>query len=135
MNQIGVNAWVWTSPPTDGWLTREAPRIKDLGFDAIELPVESPGDWDPEKTAELLDRLGLSATVCAAMSPGRDLLAEDSGVVGERGHTCATAWTRSVPWAAMLSEARSTLRWARRGGWSLESGGGSYAGWWRSYVH
>lgn len=81
VNPISVNAWVWKSPPTDEWLEAEAPRIRDLGFDAIELPVEEPGDWNPQRTAELLQDLGLEATVCAVMAPGRDFLDDDPEVV------------------------------------------------------
>ena len=80
-NPIGVNTWVWVSPPTDARLAALAPRIREWGFDIIELPVENPGDWDPDRTADLLAGLGLGATVCAVMPPGRDLLVEDPAVV------------------------------------------------------
>jgi D-psicose/D-tagatose/L-ribulose 3-epimerase len=36
--------------------------------------VETPGDWDPARTAEVLAAHGLSASVCVAMGPGRDLM-------------------------------------------------------------
>jgi len=80
-NPIGANTWIWVSPPTDERLAALAPRIKGWGFDLIELPVENPGDWDPARTAELLDGLGLGATVCAAMGPGRDLTTGDRETV------------------------------------------------------
>ena len=51
------------------------------GFGLIELPVEQPDDWDPERTAELLAGLGLAASVCAVMPPDRDLLVDDAEVV------------------------------------------------------
>ncbi|MQM27554.1 sugar phosphate isomerase/epimerase family protein [Glycomyces albidus] len=74
MTRIGVNTWVWASPLDDEALARLAPRVRDWGFDAIELPVESPGDWDPARAAELLERLGLAATVVLVMGPGRELV-------------------------------------------------------------
>lgn len=79
--RIGVNTWVWVSPLTDERLARLAPWVRDRGFGTIELPVESPGDWDPAKAARLLADLGLSATVCLVMGPGRELVAADPGTV------------------------------------------------------
>ena len=74
---LGVNTWVWTSPLTDTALERIAPRVSAWGFDVIELPVENPGDWDPRRARDLLDDLGLSATVVLVMGPGRELVATD----------------------------------------------------------
>ena len=73
MNPIGVNAWVWVSPPTDETIAALAPRVRDLGFDLLELGLENPGDWDPARMAEVFAANDLGATVCAAMGPGRDL--------------------------------------------------------------
>jgi D-psicose/D-tagatose/L-ribulose 3-epimerase len=81
VNQLGANTWIWTSPPTDGWLAVNVPRLKEMGFDLVELPVENPGDWAPGRTAELLQEHGLGAAVCAVMPPGRDLSTEDPEVV------------------------------------------------------
>jgi D-psicose/D-tagatose/L-ribulose 3-epimerase len=78
---IGANTWIWVSPLTDGVLADLAHRIAGWGFDVIELPVESPGDWDPRRTADLLAELGLGATVCAVMPPGRELVATSPDVV------------------------------------------------------
>ncbi len=73
MNPIGVNAWVFVSPPTDAALAEIAPRVKAMGFDVLELGVEQPGDWDPARTAELLAANGLGTALCAAMGPDKDL--------------------------------------------------------------
>jgi D-psicose/D-tagatose/L-ribulose 3-epimerase len=72
---IGANTWIWVSPLTDDALTDLAPRIAGWGFDVIEMPVENPGDWDPARAADLLGSLGLAATVCAVLPPGRELVA------------------------------------------------------------
>jgi D-psicose/D-tagatose/L-ribulose 3-epimerase len=77
MNPIGVNAWVWVSPPTDANIAEIAPRVKAMGFDLLELGVESPGDWDPVRVAEILATNGLSASLCAAMGEDRDLTDPD----------------------------------------------------------
>lgn len=71
---IGVNTWVWTSPLTDASLDRLAPRIAAMGFGAVELPLESVGDWSPHRARDLLDSLGLQGVVIGAMAPGRSLL-------------------------------------------------------------
>jgi D-psicose/D-tagatose/L-ribulose 3-epimerase len=83
MWSFGVNTWVWVSPLTDDELTRLAPRVREWGFDVIELPVEQPGDWNPVRAAELLDRLGLGATVCLVMPPGRELVDTDAATVAD----------------------------------------------------
>ncbi|MEH1167416.1 sugar phosphate isomerase/epimerase family protein [Micromonospora sp. CPCC 205539] len=82
---VGANTWIWVSPLTDARLADLAPRIRGWGFDTIELPIESPGDWDPDRTADLLAGLGLTATVCAVMPPGRDLVTDDLEVVERTG--------------------------------------------------
>ncbi|MEW5626794.1 sugar phosphate isomerase/epimerase family protein [Streptomyces hydrogenans] len=75
MAAIGVNTWVWDSPSTDASLARLVPRIAGWGFDTVELPVEHPGDWTPDRTAELLKLHGLDASVVLVMPPGRELVA------------------------------------------------------------
>jgi D-psicose/D-tagatose/L-ribulose 3-epimerase len=81
MNPIGANTWIWVSPLTDERLALLAPRIRDWGFDVIEMPIENPGDWDPGRAAELLSGLGLRATLCAVMPEDRDLSTSDSETV------------------------------------------------------
>lgn len=81
MNPLGANTWIWVSPLTDDRLSELAPRIAGWGFDVIELPIEQPEDWNPERARELLDGLGLGATTCAVMPPARDLLADDPSIV------------------------------------------------------
>lgn len=82
MRVIGVNPWVWASPVDDEALADLVPRIAAMGFDAVELPVENPGDWDPVRTRELLGSHGLAAVgVCAVTPPGRDLVNAPPGTV------------------------------------------------------
>ena len=81
MNPIGANTWIWVSPLTDERLATLAPRVRDFGFDVIELPIENAGDWDPARSRELLDELGLKATTAAVMTPERDLVSEDREVI------------------------------------------------------
>jgi len=81
MRVIGVNTWVWTSPLDDASLERIARRAAEMGFTGIELPVESPGDWDAHRARAVVDELGLTPFVVGAMAPGRDLVAAPAGRV------------------------------------------------------
>ncbi|EEP74876.1 sugar phosphate isomerase/epimerase [Micromonospora sp. ATCC 39149] len=82
MYAVGVNPWVWASPVNDQALAELIPRIASYGFDAVELPIEQPGDWDPVRTRDLLAAHGLvAAGVCAVTPPGRDLVNAAAAVV------------------------------------------------------
>ena len=78
---LGVNTWVWTSPLTDENLPGLARRIADLGFDAIELPLENVGDLDHDETAAVMRETALAPYVVGAMAPGRDLVADAPAAV------------------------------------------------------
>jgi D-psicose/D-tagatose/L-ribulose 3-epimerase len=86
VNPLGANTWIWVSPLTDERLARLAPMVKEMGFDVIELQVESPGDWDPGRAADVLSEHGLGASLCAVMPPGRDLLGTDSEVAATQDY-------------------------------------------------
>lgn len=79
---IGANPWIWTSPVTDKALEKIIPRLREWGFDAIELPVEDVGDWSPHRVRRLLDEHGLkAAAVIAVTSPGRELVEADAPTI------------------------------------------------------
>jgi D-psicose/D-tagatose/L-ribulose 3-epimerase len=78
--QIGINTWVWTSPLTTTEFARLAPRVSQMGFDLIELPIEGTGDIDYRSAAEIARSHGLAVSVCAAMGPDRDLVHPDSAI-------------------------------------------------------
>ncbi|TQM11506.1 sugar phosphate isomerase/epimerase family protein [Pseudonocardia kunmingensis] len=80
--RVGVNTWVWASPCDDATISALAPRVGEWGFDVLELPVEQLGDWDPARTAKVLGDVGLGASVCLVMPPGRELVAADAATVG-----------------------------------------------------
>ena len=44
--QFGVNTWVWTSPLSDAELAVLVPKVVEFGFDWIELPIETPDEFD-----------------------------------------------------------------------------------------
>jgi len=69
--QLGVSTWVWTSPATTEVLETLLPHIASLGFDVIELPIESVGQFDVARVGELARAHGLDVSVCAVIGPGR----------------------------------------------------------------
>ncbi len=79
--RFGANTWIWTSPLTNEGLDELAPRLRDWGFDLVELPVEQPGDWDPHHAAEILSEHGLAATIVVALGPGRELCGADEETI------------------------------------------------------
>jgi D-psicose/D-tagatose/L-ribulose 3-epimerase len=74
MSEIGVNTWVWTSPLTDADVAAMLRRIAGMGFDAVELPLENPGDLTVEVVRDALEETRLTPYVVGAMAPGRDLV-------------------------------------------------------------
>ncbi len=78
--KFGVNAWVWVSPCTTDELAALAPKVKKMGFDILEIPVEGTFDLDYAVGAQILKDNGLIGTMCAAMGPDRDLIHEDAKV-------------------------------------------------------
>jgi D-psicose/D-tagatose/L-ribulose 3-epimerase len=78
--QFGVNTWVWASPLTDDRLAELAPKVAAFGFDWIELPIETPGDFDYERAATVIRDSGLGVSVAAAMGPDRDLIHPDEAI-------------------------------------------------------
>jgi len=77
--KFGVSTWLWTSPFTTETISL-FPKIKAMGYDAVEIPVEYPEVIDGKKVKEALKRHGLEAIVCGAFGPTRDLTHEDPTV-------------------------------------------------------
>jgi D-psicose/D-tagatose/L-ribulose 3-epimerase len=78
--KFGVNAWVWDSPITVDVLKELAPLVKGMGFDILEVPLESIDDMDHRVGAQILRDHGLGVSTCAAMGPDRDLIHPDSAI-------------------------------------------------------
>ena len=103
---IAVNTWVWTSPLTDATLEPLARKAAGMGYQALELPLESVGDWDPARARDVLDDHGLASIVVGAMGPRRSLLAQagDVGATQDYLRSCIAAAVRaSGPSVASVS--------------------------------
>lgn len=80
MAQIGVNAWVWSSPVTTDEFGRLVPIVARMGFDLIEVGIESISDLDYGRAAVIARDHGLAVSVCAAMGPDRDFIHTDEKI-------------------------------------------------------
>ncbi|MEM7660037.1 MAG: sugar phosphate isomerase/epimerase family protein [Bacteroidota bacterium] len=79
MLSFGVSTWLWTSPFRTETVTM-LPKIKEMGFDAVEIPVEYPELIDGKEVKKALEDLELHPVVCAAFGPERDLTHSDPQV-------------------------------------------------------
>ncbi|MEX1031180.1 MAG: hypothetical protein WDZ91_14220 [Paenibacillaceae bacterium] len=69
--EIGVNTWVWVSPFRSATFNLLY-KIKEMGFDLVEIPVEDPELIDLSKLKQILNDTGLSVSVCGAFGPQRE---------------------------------------------------------------
>lgn len=77
--QFGVSTWLWESPFNTESVAL-FPKIRKMGFDLVEIPVEDPELIDGPKIMQALRDNGLKATVCGVFGPTKDLTHEDSAV-------------------------------------------------------
>lgn len=75
--KIGASTWLWVSPLTTDAAETLIPRIAEMGFEAVELPIEDPNLLDAKRIASLASDCGLEVSVCGAFGPGRDLTNPD----------------------------------------------------------
>ena len=80
-NPIGINTWNWVSPLTTENLKVYAPKIKALGFDVLEVPLEDVSYFDAPVVKQILEDNELGTTVCGAFGPSRDLASDDPAAV------------------------------------------------------
>jgi D-psicose/D-tagatose/L-ribulose 3-epimerase len=77
--KLGVSTWLWTSPFTSATVDL-FPKIRSMGYDVVEIPVEYPDLIDGLTVKNALEESGLQAVVCGAFGPSRDLTNEDPAV-------------------------------------------------------
>ncbi len=76
---FAVSTWLWTSPFSTETISL-FPKIKEMGYDAVEIPVEYPELIDGVKVKEALQQSGLKPVVCGAFGPNRDLTHDDPAI-------------------------------------------------------
>lgn len=77
--KLGVSTWLWTSPFTTESISL-FPKIKSMGYDAVEIAVEYPEKIDGTAVAKALEDNDLLPVVCGAFGPTRDLTHENPSV-------------------------------------------------------
>ncbi|MFC3414554.1 sugar phosphate isomerase/epimerase family protein [Algoriphagus hitonicola] len=74
--KFGVSTWLWTSPFNKETLSL-FPKIKEFGYDAVEIPVEDPSLISIGEVKKALADHGLEVVICGAFGTSRDLTHED----------------------------------------------------------
>ena len=74
--QFGVSTWLWESPFTTDTISL-LPKIKAMGYDLVEIPVEDPGLIDAITVRKALEDHGLKPLVCGVFGPTKDLTSDD----------------------------------------------------------
>ena len=71
--QFGANTFIWRSPFSTKTDLDLIDKIKQIGFDFIEIAVESSALIDLNALKSTLQEKGMKATVCGVFGPGRNL--------------------------------------------------------------
>jgi D-psicose/D-tagatose/L-ribulose 3-epimerase len=73
---FATTTWLWTSPFTTE-TTSLFSKIKGMGFDAVEIPVEDPELLHVPSVKQALEDHNLKPVICGAFGPTRDLTHDD----------------------------------------------------------
>jgi D-psicose/D-tagatose/L-ribulose 3-epimerase len=77
--QFGASTFIWVSPFSNKTLGL-VKKVREMGFDIIEICIEDPATIDVSRINEALEENDLGATVCGAFGPDRDASSEDTRV-------------------------------------------------------
>ncbi len=77
--KYGVSTWLWQSPFTTESIAL-FPKIKAMGFDIVEIPVEDPTLINAATVRKSLESHGLDVVVCGAFGPTKDFTHDDPAV-------------------------------------------------------
>ena len=71
--QFGANTFIWRSPFSTKTDLDLIDKIKEIGFDFIEIAVESSALIDLNDLKSTLQKKGMKAVMCGVFGPGRNL--------------------------------------------------------------
>lgn len=74
--EYGVSTWLWQSPFSTDSISL-FPKIKEMGYDVVEIPVEDPDLIDGAVVKKALEDSGLKPTVCGVFGPTKDFTSDD----------------------------------------------------------
>jgi D-psicose/D-tagatose/L-ribulose 3-epimerase len=78
--QFGASTFIWASPFSDDKIDYLVEKIKNFGFDLIELCIENPDIINPEKVRKAIVKANIDAIVCGAFGPMRDVSSKDESI-------------------------------------------------------
>ena len=123
--KFGVNTFIWSG----GFGPREfelLPKIKDAGFDGVEIPVFAPSSVNAAAARRAIESAGLECTVCSVLTEGLSLISDDMGArrraltrVREMIATCAELGARLMagplycPVGYLPGRRRNANEWSR----------------------
>lgn len=125
--KYGVSTWLWQSPFTTESISL-FPKIKSMGFDVVEIPVENPELIDAKAVNNALIEYDLEPTVCGVFGPTKDLTHDDVSVHEtcfryiEKCFELCNAWNvdfvagpmySAVGKARMVSSEQRKIEWER----------------------
>jgi D-psicose/D-tagatose/L-ribulose 3-epimerase len=73
---IGVSTWLWQSSFTTDAI-KLFPKIKELGYDLVEIPVEDPNLINGQEVKKALKDNGLKPSICVVFGDDKDLTGDD----------------------------------------------------------
>src|ERR1700694_166800 len=77
--RFGASTFIWVSPFSNKTLGL-IKKVREMGFDIIEICIEDPATIDVSRINEALKENGLEATICGAFGPDRDASSGDQSV-------------------------------------------------------
>ncbi|PFN99577.1 sugar phosphate isomerase [Bacillus sp. AFS076308] len=77
--KFGASTFIWVSPFSNQTLNL-IDKVKNIGFDYLEICIEDPETIDVAAIRNHLDKTGVEALVCGAFGPNRDISSEDVAI-------------------------------------------------------
>lgn len=77
--KFGASTFIWASPFSNETLSL-IDKVRDFGFDYIEICIEDPRTIDTQSILKRLEQTGIQALICGAFGPERDISSEDTRI-------------------------------------------------------
>jgi D-psicose/D-tagatose/L-ribulose 3-epimerase len=77
--KFGASTFIWVSPFSNENL-HIIEKVKNFGFDVLEICIEDPNTIDTDQIKATLDTNGIKALVCGAFGPTRDISSDDKNI-------------------------------------------------------
>jgi len=77
--KFGASTFIWVSPfSSESFYLLE--KVRDMGFDVLEVCVEDPQTIDAVALKDAADKAGIEILICGAFGPNRDISSEDAAI-------------------------------------------------------